>query len=202
MEKKKDLRVRRTQKMIIDAFFKLVNEKGYHAVTVQDIANEAMINRTTFYAHFKDKQNLFEYVFDFAVNVCISVLDSDNFVQDNCIRIKYIESLLTRGYIDIYENKQFFLTVMESNTNELLRKRLAKILSEKYSNIFAKLKITENDIEVPIDFIIEYITSIFICTLHWWITSNTDMTANHLAQLVIKLVSNSHLTVLGIKIEQ
>ncbi|MCV2498034.1 TetR/AcrR family transcriptional regulator [Melissococcus plutonius] len=188
--------------MIIDAFFKLVNEKGYHAVTVQDIANEAMINRTTFYAHFKDKQNLFEYVFDFAVNVCISVLDSDNFVQDNCIRIKYIESLLTRGYIDIYENKQFFLTVMESNTNELLRKRLAKILSEKYSNIFAKLKITENDIEVPIDFIIEYITSIFIGTLHWWITSNTDMTANHLAQLVIKLVSNSHLTVLGIKIEQ
>lgn len=202
MEKKKDLRVRRTQKIIIDAFFKLVNEKGYHAVTVQDIANEAMINRTTFYAHFKDKQNLFEYVFDFAVNVCISVLDSDNFVQDNCIRIKYIESLLTRGYIDIYENKQFFLTVMESNTNELLRNRLAKILSEKYSNIFAKLKITENDIEVPIDFIIEYITSIFIGTLHWWITSNTDMTANHLAQLVIKLVSNSHLTVLGIKIEQ
>ena len=63
------------------------------------------------------------------------------------------------------------------------------------------MRITENDIDVPIDFVIEYMTSIFIGTLHWWITSETDMTPNHLAQLVIKLVGNGHLTVLGIELE-
>ena len=56
--------------------------------------------------------------------------------------------------------------------------------------------------EVPIDFIVEYMTSIFVGTLHWWLTSETDMSSNHLARLVIKLVGNGHLTVLGIEIER
>jgi len=47
MAKKTDLRVQRTRKMIIEAFFKLVETKGYEAVTIQDIADEAMINRAT-----------------------------------------------------------------------------------------------------------------------------------------------------------
>lgn len=63
MAKKTDLRVQRTRKMIIEAFFKLVETKGYEAVTIQDIADEAMINRATFYAHFKDKQHLYDAIF-------------------------------------------------------------------------------------------------------------------------------------------
>lgn len=91
---------------------------------------------------------------------------------------------------------------MDGSSNELLRKKLADIIYEKYADIFSKLKITENEIEVPIDFIIEYMTSIFIGTLHWWITSDTDMSPNHLARLVIKLVGNGHLTVLGLEIDK
>ena len=91
---------------------------------------------------------------------------------------------------------------MDNNFNEHFRKRLAEIIEEKYATIFSQLRITENDIDVPIDFVIEYMTSIFIGTLHWWITSETDMTPNHLAQLVIKLVGNGHLNVLGIELEK
>ena len=58
MAKKTDLRVQRTRKMIIEAFFKLVETKGYEAVTIQDIADEAMINRATFYAHYEDIYDL------------------------------------------------------------------------------------------------------------------------------------------------
>lgn len=67
MAKKTDLRVQRTRKMIIEAFFKLVETKGYEAVTIQDIADEAMINRATFYAHFKDKQHLYDAIFTFTL---------------------------------------------------------------------------------------------------------------------------------------
>ena len=52
--KKTDLRVRRTNKMIIEAFIQLVEEKGYDQITVQDISQRAMINRATVYAHYKD----------------------------------------------------------------------------------------------------------------------------------------------------
>lgn len=201
MKKKKDLRVIRTQKMIIEAFVKLVEIQGYDAVTVQNIADEAMINRATFYAHFKDKQDLYEQIFDFAIEAFTSVIDSDQLMQGNRIKLKKIEKLLAGIYINVQKSKVFFLSIMDGSSNELLRKKLSDILYEKYDDIFSKLKITENDIEVPIDFIIEYMTSIFIGTLHWWITSDTDMPPEDLARLVIKLVGNGHLTVLGIEIE-
>ena len=49
MAKKTDLRVQRTRKMIIEAFFKLVETKGYEAVTIQDIADEAILKTNSIY---------------------------------------------------------------------------------------------------------------------------------------------------------
>lgn len=202
MVKKTDLRVKRTHKMVIEAFIRLVEEKGYDNVTVQDIADEAMINRATFYAHFKDKQDLYEQIFEIAINAFTSVLDLEQLVHGNRIKVKQIIAALTNIYKNIQERKTFFLTIMDGSSNELLRKKLEELLYNKYANIFNRLKITENELEVPIDFIIEYMTSIFIGTLHWWITSDTNMSAEQLAALVVKLVGNGHLTVLGIEVER
>ena len=187
---------------LMEKALKLFTEKGVNNTSIQDIADEAMINRATFYAHFKDKQHLYDAIFTFTLSAFTAILDSQQLVNGNRVRVKHIEELLTQLYINIQENKSFFLTIMDNNFNEHFRKRLAEIIEEKYATIFSQLRITENDIDVPIDFVIEYMTSIFIGTLHWWITSETDMTPNHLAQLVIKLVGNGHLTVLGIELEK
>ena len=53
-----DIRYLRTEKLIFDAFAKLLSEKSYEKITIQDIADEAMINRATFYAHYADKDEL------------------------------------------------------------------------------------------------------------------------------------------------
>lgn len=200
--KKIDLRVKRTNKMIIEAFIQLVEKNGFEQVTVQDIADEAMINRATFYAHYKDKQDLYETIFDYALTVFTSVLNPTELVKGNRIKVKQIERVMSQIYSNIYDNRKFYLIIMDGSANEILRKKIADVLNEQYADIFNRLKITENDIEVPMDFIIEYMTSIFIGTLHWWLTTDSQMTPDHLAKLVIKLVGNGHLTVLGIEIEK
>ena len=55
---------------------------------------------------------------------------------------------------------------------------------------------------VPTDFIVAYLASIFVGTLLWWIESDFDMDSRDLARLVIKLISNGHLTVMGIYINR
>jgi AcrR family transcriptional regulator len=57
---KKDRRVARTQKLLRDAFTSLLREKRFESISVQDIAERAIVNRATFYAHFQDKFDLFE----------------------------------------------------------------------------------------------------------------------------------------------
>jgi AcrR family transcriptional regulator len=59
-EEKVDPRVRRTRQLIQQAFADLMSEKGFEAITVQEIADRATINRVTFYAHFQDKYALLE----------------------------------------------------------------------------------------------------------------------------------------------
>lgn len=58
---KEDPRVTRTRSLILDAFAELLPEKGFHALTVQNITGKAGINRATFYAHFPDKYALLEF---------------------------------------------------------------------------------------------------------------------------------------------
>jgi AcrR family transcriptional regulator len=57
-----DPRVVRTRELIVRAFNELVAEKGHTGLTVREIAGRATINRATFYAHFADQYELFDYV--------------------------------------------------------------------------------------------------------------------------------------------
>ncbi|UXM97395.1 TetR/AcrR family transcriptional regulator [Aggregatibacter actinomycetemcomitans] len=47
-----DVRVLRTDRLIRDAFLTFLAEKGFEAMTVQDILDLTKINRSTFYKHF------------------------------------------------------------------------------------------------------------------------------------------------------
>ncbi|HEY3371912.1 MAG TPA: TetR family transcriptional regulator [Prolixibacteraceae bacterium] len=60
-EEKKDPRVKRTRQSIEQAFLNLMTEKGFQALSVQDITEHAGINRATFYAHFPDKYDLLDH---------------------------------------------------------------------------------------------------------------------------------------------
>lgn len=53
-----DRRVQRTRQLLNQALMRLIVEKGYEAIRVQDIVSEAHVGRSTFYNHFKEKDEL------------------------------------------------------------------------------------------------------------------------------------------------
>ena len=55
-----DPRVKRTRKLLQDAFMELLQDKGFQAVTVQDISQRSTVNRATFYTHYENKYDLAE----------------------------------------------------------------------------------------------------------------------------------------------
>src|SRR5690348_13573851 len=57
-----DPRVKRTRHLLQQAFLELFQEKRFAAITVQDIAERATVNRATFYAHFEDKYDLLDAI--------------------------------------------------------------------------------------------------------------------------------------------
>ncbi|MFU8850435.1 TetR/AcrR family transcriptional regulator [Micromonospora sp. SL1-18] len=59
-----DRRVRRSQRLLREALVALIPEKGYDRITVQDILDRADVGRSTFYAHYRDKDDLLLAGFD------------------------------------------------------------------------------------------------------------------------------------------
>ena len=61
-EENLDLRQRRTRQALVKALEGLLVERPYQSLSVTDICQRAMVHRTTFYAHFNDKQELLRYL--------------------------------------------------------------------------------------------------------------------------------------------
>src|SRR5215510_840821 len=56
---KTDRRVGRTRELLQKALIELIRERGYDAITIQDIVDRANVGRTTFYLHYSSKDDLF-----------------------------------------------------------------------------------------------------------------------------------------------
>ncbi|MED4953339.1 TetR/AcrR family transcriptional regulator [Paenibacillus macerans] len=111
---KVDLRILKTRRAIKEAFLTLVQTKGYERITVQDIADEAMINRNTFYLHYVDKPDLMERLCQENVeklNVCFS-LDKKNIHE---VDKDMFISILSEMFKVIEANIVFFKTMLSQN---------------------------------------------------------------------------------------
>jgi AcrR family transcriptional regulator len=53
-----DRRVERTRRLLHHAIVELIQERGWDAITVQDVCERADVGRSTFYVHFADKEEL------------------------------------------------------------------------------------------------------------------------------------------------
>lgn len=57
-----DLRIIKTKLRIKDTLLKLIDEKGFTTITINDICQRALISRSTFYYHYDDKFDLIEQI--------------------------------------------------------------------------------------------------------------------------------------------
>ncbi|QBO36241.1 TetR/AcrR family transcriptional regulator [Periweissella cryptocerci] len=97
-----DLRVRRTEKTLKDSLLNLLQSKSLRQITVNDIADAAMVHRTTFYAHYTDKYALLESIFD-------SYFHNFNFTEFEVTPFKVIiaEAMQSISHFDeIYNHRQ------------------------------------------------------------------------------------------------
>lgn len=62
--RKEDLRIMKTHKALTASMYTLLERRKFARITVNDLCEEALISRATFYIHFCDKYNLLSYCLD------------------------------------------------------------------------------------------------------------------------------------------
>jgi AcrR family transcriptional regulator len=71
-----NLRVKRTRKLLRTALLDLVEERGFEALTVGEIAERAMVSRAGFYRYYQDKYDLVEQLFEEAVRTMMDDINA------------------------------------------------------------------------------------------------------------------------------
>src|SRR5580700_1079578 len=59
-----DPRILRSRRMLMESLSRLLIKKGFDEISVQEIAEEATLNRATFYLHYPDKNALLQAMTD------------------------------------------------------------------------------------------------------------------------------------------
>src|SRR5882672_5095054 len=55
-----DPRILRSRRMLMEALVRLLTQKEFEDISIQEIADEATLNRATFYLHYPDKNALLQ----------------------------------------------------------------------------------------------------------------------------------------------
>ncbi|HLF26354.1 MAG TPA: TetR/AcrR family transcriptional regulator [Anaerolineae bacterium] len=136
MGKKLDPRIKRTRQLLQQALLELMTEKSFQAITVQDIAERATVNRVTFYAHFADKHALLEYAIRemFKQQLYSQLPEGSRFSPENLARLiltvcKFVSEMgrhcpPPHGQMEPLMEKQ-----IKAELNELLQAWLTEITS-------------------------------------------------------------------------
>jgi len=135
---REDPRIVRTRQLIVRAFQELLGEKDFEALTIQEIADRATINRVTFYAHFEDKYVLLEAAFNqsFASELCAIVSPTAEFNRSNLqLLIETVCVFLKKGYAHCARSGRAHV---EAGLGRQLQQQL-------YAFVLTWLKQTESD---------------------------------------------------------
>lgn len=185
MNKKDDLRIRKTKLSIKNALYALLKEKPFEEISVIDITKKAMINRSTFYLHYKDKesliQSLSEEMFE-EIEVYSSLITKENLDRSKKYHTPFPHIVPILTYIK--ENPDFFKLIILSSYKHTFYLNLANRLSEKAIPLFSEIK--------PDKLVLNYGPSILInvisCILTKWIKNDMKESPEEIAKLITKIV--------------
>jgi len=141
MQKKEDLRIRKTKANLYKALLQVMSQKTFEEIKVTDICNVSMINRSTFYDHFSDKYELLASLLKDLNNELISHLRIDKEITS--LKEYYVE--LIKHIID-FQNKNLNIfsafAILRKNNNsiaydmlrEAIQQEVCKKINEEYIN--------------------------------------------------------------------
>ena len=168
MNKKDDLRVIKTRKLIYQTLLELMKEKTFEEIKVSDICSKAMINRSTFYAHYEDK---YELLVDFLSNLkeeFVSELNKGN-KENFSIREYYIR--LISLFLDHIDSKRdVYTAIMVNNRSSIMMDILLSVVNDDILNRFKK---TDINLKVPPEVISKfYLGGVINIGMEWLSNSN------------------------------
>lgn len=164
--RKLDRRSIRTRRALRDALITLILEKGYEAVTVQDITDRADLNRGTLYLHYRDKQDLLLKSSGDAYDELIAQFAP---IAPDSLGLEHAERHLTLVFEHVAANADFYKVMLGDHGVAAFSKRLREIVAQVGMARLDQLSRLVPVRAVPPALIAGYAGGAIIGVIEWWL---------------------------------
>lgn len=157
MNDKNDRRSQRTRQMLGEALVTLIREKDYSTITVGDIVERADVGRSTFYAHYEDKDSLLVAQMERVIEFLSQHVPGPE-------EMPFFPSLgLFRHVGQEYE---LYKTLIWTPGIDVLFKHMRRSLRERVEEGLAK---GGRHYDIPLPILANFIVGSFLMLLQWWL---------------------------------
>ncbi|GGL13630.1 TetR/AcrR family transcriptional regulator [Mangrovihabitans endophyticus] len=169
-----DRRVRRTRRALQQALVSLVIERGYERTTVQEVLDRADVGRTTFYAHFRDKDALFASCFDDLAEELRTELAAMQPGLPPADPVRPIGVVFGHAHRHREVYRAICRRPQANPALAFLHRQVADLLREHLSDAGARM---------PVDVMAEYHAGALLALLIWWVTNDFPYGPDEIARL-------------------
>ncbi|NHN32838.1 TetR/AcrR family transcriptional regulator [Paenibacillus agricola] len=180
-----DRRIRKSQEAIKMAVIKLMNEKNFDQITIQDISDRADVSRRTIYLHYMDKFDLLDKLIEEHIDKLLELCDSAGNDAD------YMDAVLL--WFEYFESHYlFFSAMLASKGSSFFRNRFLEFFLQE-------LKKKENDMPEGNnqgltdgeDVDTQFLGAAIVGVMEWWFKNGKPYPPHFMAQRVGALLERN-----------
>jgi AcrR family transcriptional regulator len=185
-DENEDLRIRRTRKMIQEAMIGLTVEKGFANISVRDITERAMVNRSTFYRHYLDKCDLVcQYMKDvYALTSRVDIAPE-----------KHARNEPPQGLINLLKHintfSDFYRVMLGTKGDPGFVEDFRKNTEDRLRFMFSKVGAKHEPNSAPMEMRLSYTSYAAVGAIVWWLENNKPCTVEQLARWISQLNRNN-----------
>lgn len=164
-----DLRIKKTYRALFDAFTELLEEHRFEDLTVAMLCDRALIRRTTFYKHFRDKNDYFAFYIDELMTGLpqnrTDAADAESLGDVQALRHEVFDDAMNM----ILAHEQLMDNILASSMSGMLTgmicDRIARSVRERVMSSLAEDALAPVSLETTSEFVAGGIIRLFTI---WW----------------------------------
>ena len=180
-KKTSDRRTRRTRHKVNGALVELIKEKRFDDITVQNLIDRAGVGRSTFYTHFRGKEDAFENQWQQFNGFIAQQIKWDKAGTDSFFPVIFF-------FEHLQEAQSFYRGLVRSGKVDAIFKSGVEHLSHDIEVALNK-KFKPHQVAIPIPVLSHYLANEFFGLLKWWLDAGMPYTPEAMDEMFHRLVN-------------
>jgi Transcriptional regulator len=198
--RKLDRRIARTRVLLRDALMKLIVEKGYEAVSIQDIAERADVARTTFYLHFRDKDDL---LIQSMSEIYSSLQESAPAPDENYLFAEDGAIQDSSDFDHLAENAEFYKVMFGRRGSPAFMVDIRRFLAHMSVGLAIRdMQKRGQELRLPPDLIANFMAGAELGVMAWWLENGQQYSPKEMSRMVFQLSMLGGIWALGFDTDQ